>query len=107
VIQPAPPAESDPAESGRRWSLLSPHGFVVFALTLQPDATLRDLSRQIGLTERTLHGIIKELAAADMVRVRREGRRNIYRVNDDAYLPHPMFSHIQLGTFLDALRNAS
>jgi hypothetical protein len=86
------------------WIVLSPHGFVLLYLAANPDSTLRDLSQRLGLTERRLHSVIKDLSSADMVRVEKAGRRNSYRVNSDADLAHPLFDHLRLGQFLDALR---
>ena len=85
------------------WSVLSPHGLILFILCMHPDATLRDLSQAVGLTERTLHDVIKDLANAEMIYVARRGRQNVYRVNAEARFIHPLFAHIRLGTFLDVL----
>lgn len=93
-----------PTGSTSSWSLLSNHGFVLFVLAMRPDSTLREMSARLDLTERTLSSIIKDLAAADMVRVRRVGRRNSYFVNADAHFMHPMFAHLRLGDFLDSLK---
>jgi DNA-binding IscR family transcriptional regulator len=93
------------AESrNRTWALLSPHGFVLFYLAMNPEATLRDMSQNIGLTERTLYSVIKDLSSADMVRVARIGRRNSYNVNADAHFVHPLFAHLTVKKLLDALK---
>lgn len=71
---------------------------------MYPNLTLKQISEQLGLTERTLYNIIKDLAGADMVRVQRVGRRNLYTLNPDARFIHPPFSHLSLGSVLDALK---
>ena len=86
------------------WSLLSTHGLVLFFLGMNPDATLRDISARLGLTERTIHNAIKNLSQADMVRVQTVGRRHSYKLNPDAHFLHPMFAHLRLGSFLEALQ---
>ncbi len=86
------------------WNLLTAHGLVLFYVGMRPDSTLRDLSQQLGLTERRIYTVIKDLSGADMVFVRKEGRRNYYTVNADAHFVHPVFAHLRVGTFLDTLR---
>ena len=101
---PALPGGSDEPEA-RAWSLLSAHGLVLFFLGMNPDATLRDISERMGLTERTIHTVIKNLSRADMVRVRKVGRRHSYTLNPDAHFVHPMFAHLRVGSFLEALQS--
>jgi DNA-binding IclR family transcriptional regulator len=93
--------EGDP--EGQNWSLLSSHGMVLFMLALRPESTLRELAQQVRLTERTVHSIVQDLAAADMVRTTKRGRRNSYVVNPDAHAVHPLFAHLKVGAFLRAL----
>ena len=95
---------SDKPEA-RAWTLLSAHGLVLFFLGMNPDATLRDISERMGLTERTIHTVIKNLSRADMVRVRKVGRRHSYTLNPDAHFVHPMFAHLRVGSFLEALQD--
>ena len=100
-----PTTSGDPSASHvPAWSLLSTHGLVLFFLGMNPDATLRDISERLGLTERTIHNVIKNLSRADMVRIRKVGRRNSYKLNGDAHFVHPMFAHLRLGNFLEALQ---
>ncbi len=79
-------------------------GLVLFYVAANPDSTLRDLAQQLGLTERTIYTVMKDLSGAGMVFVRKEGRRNFYTVNAEAHFVHPLFAHLRVGNFLDALR---
>ena len=100
-----PGTSRSPAESERpTWSLLTAHGLVLFYVALNPDVTLREVSQRLGLTERTIYSVIKDLSAEEMVYVRKEGRRNFYSVNSDAHFIHPVFAHLRVGLLLDALR---
>ncbi len=65
---------------------------------------MRELASRLGLTERTLYTIIKDLATADMIHVGRSGRQNTYSVNAAARFVQPLFSHLRLGSFLAALQ---
>lgn len=102
-----PGTSRSPAESERpTWSLLTAHGLVLFYVALNPDVTLREVSQRVGLTERTIYSVIKDLSEANMVSVRKEGRRNFYTVNAEAHFAHPIFAHLRVGAFLDALRGS-
>jgi predicted DNA-binding transcriptional regulator YafY len=90
-------------QGGPGWSLLSSHGVVLFYLATHPDSTLRDLSQQVGLTERTVYRVIHDLSTADMVHTRKVGRRNSYVVNPEAHFVQPMFAHLQVGALIGAL----
>ena len=86
------------------WSLLSHHGLVAVYLAMNPNATLREMSQRFGLTERTLYGLVKDLVSVNILQVTKSGRRNVYSVNRDARLLHPMLAHLRLGPLLDVLR---
>ena len=45
------------------------------------DVRLRDLAVQVGITERTAHGIVSDLTRAGYLSVSRIGRRNRYEVH--------------------------
>lgn len=82
------------SEQPRRWTLITSHGLVLFYLAARPDATMRELSRIVGITERQVARIIRDLADAEMISVRRIGRRNNYAVNMEARFPHPSLAHM-------------
>ncbi len=82
------------------WSLLSSHGLVLFHIAANPNQTLRQLSDTLGLTEYWVGQIVKDLAAAEMLRVERRGLRNHYQVNPDAHFRHPTLAHIPLAQLL-------
>ena len=90
----------------RAWSLLSRHGMVIVLLAINPHLTIREISLRLGLTDRTVYSIIRDLADAGMVRVNRVGRNNVYSVDADARLVNPMFRHVPLGKFLALLKPA-
>src|SRR3954452_1608817 len=102
--------ESDTAAATRRasnvprWALLSKHGMVVVALAMTPNLTSRELAAQMGLTERTLFTIVRDLVGADILRVKKVGRVNTYIVNENAPIPNPRFAHLRLQDFLAAFK---
>lgn len=52
-----------------------------------PAARLRDVAASLGITERSAHGIVTDLAGAGCVIKPKDGRRNSYQVQ--AHLPMP------------------
>ncbi len=67
------------------WSFLTNHARVLLYIAHDPGARLRDISASLGITERTAHGIITDLAEAGYVVKQKDGRRNRYRI--EAHLP--------------------
>jgi hypothetical protein len=78
------------------WSLLSPQGRVLFYIALCPDCSVSEMAAALGLTERAIWGIIRELRQRNMVILRRQNRRHRYRVNLDAPLLHPTIQGVTL-----------
>ena len=63
------------------WSFLTNHLEVLIAIERDRDIRLRDLAVQVGVTERTVHGIVSDLTRAGYLSVSRIGRRNRYEVH--------------------------
>ncbi len=85
------------------WLLFSNHGLVLFHAAANPNATQRELSDALGITERQVGRIVKDLREADMLRVERQGRQNCYLVNPDVPLRHPSLGHIPLRRIIAAV----
>lgn len=95
----------DRGEAARRdWSLISTHGMVLVYVAAHPTATLREIGQAAGVTERQVARIVKELAGAGLLRMERQGRRNTYIINDDAFLRRPLLAHIKLKRLISAVR---
>ncbi|HSZ38700.1 MAG TPA: helix-turn-helix domain-containing protein [Trebonia sp.] len=67
------------------WSLLTNHARVLLCIAHDPGARLRDLAAGLGITERSAHAIVNDLAQAGYVIKRKDGRRNRYQI--EAHLP--------------------
>ena len=65
---------------------------------------MRDVADQVGITERAVQRIVRELVDAGVLRAEKEGRRNHYSVVRDVALRHPLESHRRVGHLLDAVR---
>ena len=85
------------------WTFLSNHGHVMVCLARDPDARLRDVAAQVGITERAVQGIVADLVRDGYVDKERFGRRNHYEVHGEMPLRHPLESDHLLGELLDAI----
>jgi len=85
------------------WSFLTNHARVLLYIAHDPGARLRDIAASLGITERTAHGIITDLAKAGYVVKQRDGRRNRYRIEADLPLREPGSREPAIGEVLAVL----
>jgi DNA-binding MarR family transcriptional regulator len=90
-------------KSSKNWNLMATHGIVLFYIAANPDSTMRQMSESLSLTERRIAQVVRDLADAELINVKRTGRRNSYSVNPNAGFRHPTLSHITLGKFVEVL----
>jgi hypothetical protein len=67
------------------WSFLTNHARVLLCIAGDPSARLRDIAASLGITERSAHAIVNDLANAGYVLKQKDGRRNRYQIQ--AHLP--------------------
>ena len=79
---------------------MSNHGHVLVCLYMDPQVRLRDVAAQVGITERAVQGIVRNLEAAGYSRKERLGRRNTYAVEGHRAFRHPLESRVAVGDFL-------
>jgi MarR family protein len=70
-----------------RWNFLTNHAQVLLCLARDPGVRLREVAADLGITERSAHAIVADLAAAGYVVKHKHGRRNRYQIQ--AHLPLP------------------
>ena len=85
----------------RGWTFLSNHGHVLVSVALDPDARMRDVADAVGITERAVQHIVRELLDEGYLRKEKVGRRNRYFVAQDAHFRHDLESAVTLGAFLE------
>src|SRR4051812_33073616 len=83
------------------WTLLTSYGLVLLYVTQHPDATIREISERLLLTERRVAGVIKELVAVGLLEVRRQGRRNHYALSHEARFRHPILDNVHFSAFVE------
>lgn len=78
---------------GGAWTFLSNHAHVLIALAKDPSLRVRDLAMVVGITERAVASILADLEEAGVLVRERNGRRNVYTIDDGAPLRHPVEGH--------------
>jgi DNA-binding MarR family transcriptional regulator len=86
-----------------RWGLLTSHARVLLCIAHDPAARLRDVAAGLGITERSAHGIVTDLAEAGYVVKQKDGRRNRYRIQAHLPLPDPICRERTVGEILALL----
>ena len=79
------------------WTFLSNHGHVLIALSTAPDARIRDIAEMVGLTERAIHRLLRDMESGGIITRKRRGRRVTYSIDRDRRLRHPIESHRTVG----------
>jgi len=74
------------------WTLFSNHGHVLVCLARDSAARLRDVAMDVGITERAVQKIVRDLQDGGMVSVTKNGRRNSYRIHRKKTLRHDLES---------------
>lgn len=87
------------------WLLLSNHGYVLLTIAQDPTLRLRDIAREVGITERATIRIVRQLVAEGYVRRQRVGRRNVYTIDESVPLRHPSWHHREVRLLLGLVRS--
>jgi DNA-binding MarR family transcriptional regulator len=65
---------------------LTSNAEVLLCISADPEIRIRDLAREVGITERRAQGIVSELVETGYLTRERIGRRNRYRVKRSSTL---------------------
>lgn len=85
------------------WTFFSNYGHVLVCLARDPRARLRDVALEVGITERAVQKIVRDMQDAGYLTVTKQGRRNRYRINKRKGLRHPLESNCTVGRLLALL----
>jgi len=83
-----------------KWTLFSNHGHVLVCLARDPESRLRDVAVDVGITERAVQKIVRDLQDGGMVSVTKNGRRNSYRIHKKQTLRHDLEANCTLGNLV-------
>jgi predicted transcriptional regulator len=82
------------------WRFVTNHARVLEAIATDPTIRLRDIAREVGITERTAAQIVNDLEEAGYLTKTRDGRRNHYEVHQELPLRHPQHQHRTVGELI-------
>jgi DNA-binding transcriptional regulator PaaX len=85
------------------WTFITNHAAVLIHLAKNPTITARQVALEIGITERTVRGIIADLESEGYIMKAKEGRRVRYSVKASLPLRHSRQQHVQVGKLLKVL----
>ena len=71
-----------------KWTFLTNHGHVLIILSRNPGIRISELAEEIGISERQISNILKDLYDSGYVTKQRQGRRNSYQISPNAPLRH-------------------
>lgn len=65
-------------------------------LSRDPEARLRDVAADVGITERAVQKIVRDLQDGGMISITKSGRRNCYRIHGKQTLRHTLEADCKL-----------
>lgn len=93
----------DRHEKDTNWTFLSNHAHVLICIANNPDVRLTEIADLVGIRERAVHRIIHELEDAGYLTVYKDGRNNVYEIDLDRPLRHPLESHHHIRAIVEPL----
>jgi len=85
------------------WTFFGNYGHVLVCLSRNREARLRDVAAMVGITERAVQKIVRDLQDEGFLTVTKQGRCNRYRINRRKSLRHELESHVTVGKLLTLL----
>ena len=82
------------------WTFFSNYGHVLVCLSRNNEVRLRDVASEVGITERAVQKIVRDMQDAGFITVSKQGRCNRYRLNKRKSLRHGLESHCNIGKLL-------
>lgn len=86
-----------------QWTFLTNHALVLSYLAKHSSITAREISLDIGITERAIRRIIADLDEGGYITKRKAGRGTRYRINPDLAMRNDAYDDIAIGDFLEAM----
>src|SRR5688572_7325276 len=73
---------------------------LLMLLAVRGEVTTRELPLSLGITERAVHRILRDLAESGFITIGKRGYRNQYTVHPEKSVGHPAFPTLTLGELL-------
>ncbi|HRC41636.1 helix-turn-helix transcriptional regulator [Nostocoides sp.] len=89
--------------STHSWTFLTNHTHVLVCIARDPAVTMREVAEFVGITERAVQRIVRDLVDGGYLTREREGRQNRYRLRTDHSLRHDLERSTDLAALLRVL----
>ena len=87
----------------KKWNFITNHGLVLLYASKNPQSTMRDMSAALGVTERSIQRVLKDLEAEGYITWQGTGKGNIYQINHTRNLKHELTKYSLVGDLLELL----
>ena len=94
-----------PKRTNDQWTFLTNHCHVLICIADDPTMRMRDLSAEVGITERAVQRIVADLRDAGYLSLERQGRRNHYHVHTRRPMRHRVEGHCLVSELLGAIQS--
>lgn len=71
------------------WTFLTTHALVLVEIADDSHQTMRAVAEKLGVSQRTVQVVVRDLVAEGYLTKTRVGRRNVYRIDRGRRLRHP------------------
>lgn len=92
-----------PTTQKSQWTFLTNHFHIVVVLSREPTLRISDMANLVGITQRAVQRILAELTEDGVIKIKKDGRRNVYTINRKKRLKHSLESKHSIGELLDIL----
>ena len=80
--------------------LITSHGAVLLFLAAHPGGTVAEMAASLGITERRITSVLRDLQRSGMLSSRPSGRRRVHAVNVLKIMRYPVGSGMPIAKFL-------
>lgn len=87
----------------KTWTFITNHGAVLALIGQHDQITAREIATKLGITERSVMRIIKDLETEGYIDKKRKGRANVYHVNFEVPLRRGDKRDVMIGDLLKVL----
>jgi predicted transcriptional regulator len=86
------------------WTFLSNHTHVLVCIARDPAVTMREVADHVGITERAVQRIVRDLVDGGYLTRHRQGRHNLYAVRAERPLRHDLERSTDVRALLEVLQ---
>lgn len=72
-----------------QWTFLTNHAQVLICIARNRNSTAREIAAQVGITERAVQRILRDLHDGGYISHTRDGRTNRYEIHAEVPMRHP------------------